>query len=92
MKALIEYGTDPKEAIKKYNLSLIWNRCNLDEKQGRDKKIQWLGTDFGNEKITGEELEQLFLDLEKDPMAQACWLSKEMNKVVIARIFDNGVE
>jgi hypothetical protein len=30
-------------------------------------------------------LEQLFLDLKKDPMTQACWISHDMNKVVIAR-------
>ena len=87
MKALFERkGTDPQIAIKENNLILVWCRGDY-EYQVKDKKtIQWLGTDFENKRITGKELEQLFLDLEKDPLAQACWINKEMNKVVIARI------
>jgi hypothetical protein len=92
LKALVEKkGTAPEEAIKKQNLILVWCRGDYEyQVKGSKRTIQWLvvRTDFEDEKITGKELEQLFADLEKDPMAQACWINKEMNKVVIARIYD----
>jgi hypothetical protein len=76
LKVLVEKkGTNPQEAITENNLVLVWCRGDY-EYQVKDIKttIQWLGTDFENEKITGKELEQLFLDLEKDSLAQACWM------------------
>ena len=85
MKALVEKkDTDPQIIIKENNLVLVW--CRGDYEYQDIKTIQWLGTDFEDKKITGNELEQLFVDLEKDSLAQACWINKEMNKVVIARI------
>ena len=86
MKALFERkGTDPQIAIKENNLVLVWCRGDYEYQVKDIKTIQWLGTDFEDEKITGKELEQLFVDLEKDSLAQACWINKEMNKVIIAR-------
>ena len=87
MKVLVEKkGIAPEEAITENNLILVWCRGDYEYQVKNKKTIQWLGTDFENKRITGKELEQLFLDLEKDPLAQACWINKEMNKVVIARI------
>ena len=84
MIPLVTKGTDPEEAIKENNLVLVWCRGDYEYQVKDIKTIQWLGTDFEDEKITWKELEQLFADLEKDSMAQACWISKDMNKVVIA--------
>ena len=87
MKALVEKkDTDPQIIIKENNLVLVWCRGDYEYQVKDIKTIQWLGTDFEDKKITGNELEQLFVDLEKDSLAQACWINKEMNKVVIARI------
>lgn len=66
-------GTNPQEAITENNLVLVWCRGDYKYQVKHIKTIQWLGTDFENEKITGKEFEQLFLDLEKDSLTQACW-------------------
>ena len=67
MKVLVEKKgiAQAEEAITENNLVLVWCRGDYEYQIKGIKTIQWLGTDFEDEKIKGKELEQLFLDLEK---------------------------
>lgn len=44
---------------------LVWCRGDYEYQVKHIKTIQWLGTDFENEKITGKKFEQLFFRLGK---------------------------
>jgi hypothetical protein len=56
LKVLVEKkATNPQEAITENNLVLLWYRGDYEYQVKDIKTIQWLGTDFENEKITGKE-------------------------------------